>query len=161
MKKIFLIFFLLGVLSGCGGKIFLADRPRVDQELPGVSPENDHRAKTRKVLVFQWTQDQESSPAEESTSSEATIAVEDSVNTKQTSTVDLPLPMGIEPAGLHLSSEEFQIYQVQKDDTLQKISKKFYGSFEQWPKIYEYNRDTMADPHRLKPGQKIKIPQYH
>ena len=55
-------------------------------------------------------------------------------------------------------SPAFTEYTVQKDDTLQKISKKFYDSFSQWPKIYEVNKDVIDDPDRIKPGIVIQIP---
>ncbi len=49
-------------------------------------------------------------------------------------------------------------YTIQKDDTLQKISKKFYNSFSKWSKIYELNKDVIDDPDRIKPGTVIQIP---
>ena len=49
-------------------------------------------------------------------------------------------------------------YTIQKVDTLQKISKKFYGSFSKWSKIYELNKDVIDDPDRIKPGVVIQIP---
>lgn len=53
---------------------------------------------------------------------------------------------------------EFVEYTVEKTDTLQKISKKFYNSYSKWPKIYDVNRDVIKDPNFLKPGTVIKIP---
>jgi nucleoid-associated protein YgaU len=50
-------------------------------------------------------------------------------------------------------------YEVQKDDTLQKISKKFYGTYKKWKKIYDANLDIIKDPNRIKPGMTIKVPQ--
>ena len=50
-------------------------------------------------------------------------------------------------------------YTIEKDDTLQSIAKKFYGSFGKWVKIYNANKDVIADPNRIKPGTKIKIPK--
>ena len=52
----------------------------------------------------------------------------------------------------------FVEYKVQKDDTLQKISKEFYDSYSQWPKIYEINKDVIGNPDRIKPGIVIQIP---
>ena len=52
----------------------------------------------------------------------------------------------------------FVEYTVKKDDTMQKISKKFYDSYSQWPKIYEVNKDVISDPDRIKPGIVIRIP---
>jgi len=49
-------------------------------------------------------------------------------------------------------------YTVKKDDTLQKISKKFYDSYSKWPKIYEANKGVIPNPDRIKPGTVIQIP---
>lgn len=49
-------------------------------------------------------------------------------------------------------------YTVQKGDTLQKISQKFYGTTKRWMKIYEANKDTLKGPNKIYPGQVINIP---
>ena len=49
-------------------------------------------------------------------------------------------------------------YTVQKQDTLQKISKKFYGTTKKWNKIYEANTDTLKGPNKIYPGRVINIP---
>ena len=49
-------------------------------------------------------------------------------------------------------------YTIQKDDTLQKISKKFYDSYSKWPRIYDANRDVLDSPDKIKPGTVIQIP---
>jgi nucleoid-associated protein YgaU len=49
-------------------------------------------------------------------------------------------------------------YKVQKGDTLQKISQKFYGTTKKWQKIYEANKDTLKGPDKLYPGRTINIP---
>ncbi len=49
-------------------------------------------------------------------------------------------------------------YKVQKDDTLQKISNKFYGTTKKWNKIYDANKDSLKGPNKLYPGQVINIP---
>lgn len=49
-------------------------------------------------------------------------------------------------------------YVIQKGDTLQKISDKFYGTTKHYKKIFEANRDVIKDMNVLKPGTKIKIP---
>jgi nucleoid-associated protein YgaU len=51
-----------------------------------------------------------------------------------------------------------QKYTVQKGDTLQKISKKFYGTTKKWTKIYEANKDIIKGPNKIYPGQAINIP---
>jgi nucleoid-associated protein YgaU len=49
-------------------------------------------------------------------------------------------------------------YTVQKNDTLQKISKKFYNTTKKWNKIYEANRDLLKSPNKLYTGQVLNIP---
>ena len=56
-------------------------------------------------------------------------------------------------------SKEFIEHTVQKNDTLQKISKKYYQSYNKWPKIYEANRKVIDDPNNIKPGLVLRIPQ--
>jgi nucleoid-associated protein YgaU len=55
-------------------------------------------------------------------------------------------------------AQSFQEYTVEKGDTLQKISKKFYDSYSKWPGIYEANKDVIADPNNIKPGIVLQIP---
>ena len=54
---------------------------------------------------------------------------------------------------------QYTEYKVEKDDTLQKLAKKFYNAFGQWTKIYDLNRDVIKNPDRLKPGTVLKIPK--
>jgi len=53
----------------------------------------------------------------------------------------------------------FKEYTVEKNDTLQKISQKFYGTTKKWKKIYDANTDTLKSPDKVYPGQKLNIPQ--
>jgi len=52
-----------------------------------------------------------------------------------------------------------KIYVVEKGDTLQAISDKFYGTTRKWKKIYEANKDVLEGPDKIKPGQKLVIPE--
>lgn len=49
-------------------------------------------------------------------------------------------------------------YTVKKSDTLQKISKKFYGSYAKWPRIFNANKSTLSSPDVVAPGMVLKIP---
>ena len=49
-------------------------------------------------------------------------------------------------------------YTVLKDDTLQKIAKKIYGSYGEWLKIYNANKDKITNPNFLRPGTVLTIP---
>lgn len=49
-------------------------------------------------------------------------------------------------------------YTVVSGDTLSKIAKRHYGRADQWPRIYDANRDILKDPDRIFPGQELQIP---
>jgi len=63
----------------------------------------------------------------------------------------------VRPA-VEVAPEACQEYVVQNGDTLQKISKKFFGTTKKWPKIYEANKDKLEDPDALKVGMRLCIP---
>jgi nucleoid-associated protein YgaU len=50
-------------------------------------------------------------------------------------------------------------YHVQAGDNLSKISKQFYGDANKYMKIYEANKDKMADPDHVRAGTDLIIPQ--
>lgn len=50
-------------------------------------------------------------------------------------------------------------YTVQPGDTLSNISRKVYGKKNRWRDIYKANRDRMATPESLKPGQVLRVPR--
>lgn len=49
-------------------------------------------------------------------------------------------------------------YKVQKGETLQKISRKFYGTTKKWPLLYKANKDKLKSPDKVFPGQVLVIP---
>jgi nucleoid-associated protein YgaU len=55
-------------------------------------------------------------------------------------------------------AETYQTYEVKSGDTLSKIAKNFYGSGNEWNRIFEANTDILKDPNKIFPGQKLKIP---
>jgi len=63
-----------------------------------------------------------------------------------------------QPAVQPKAAEVFQNYTVQKADTLQKISLKFYGTTKKWNIIYEANKDKLKAPDRIYPGQVVNVP---
>jgi nucleoid-associated protein YgaU len=158
------------LLSGCvTTKAYLADRARVDQELPaGAEDQYPNRSKTRKVMVVEVVEKEkaasdkvvteETKTAETSaggqskvvTDSKETLVVHDS-----NSILSAQNPAALAQGQVAGAAEE---YTVEKDDTLQKISKKFYGSYSKWTIIYDANREVIKDPNFLKPGKIIKIP---
>ena len=49
------------------------------------------------------------------------------------------------------------IYKVIAGDTLSKIAKRYYGDANQYPRIFEANRDQLSDPDKIRVGQELKI----
>lgn len=56
------------------------------------------------------------------------------------------------------STTATRIYAVVPGDSLSKIAKREYGNANEWPRIFEANRDLIKDPDKIFPGQKLKIP---
>ncbi len=54
--------------------------------------------------------------------------------------------------------EKTQTYQVQRGDTLIKISRRFYGTGKHYKLIFEANRHILASESSLSPGQILNIP---
>ena len=47
---------------------------------------------------------------------------------------------------------------VQIVPQLQKISKKLFGTYSKWYKIYKANKDKISNPNVLKPGTVLTVP---
>lgn len=54
---------------------------------------------------------------------------------------------------------EVEYYEIQKGDSLWKIAKNFYGDGNDYPKIFEANKEVIKDPDLIFPGQMIRIPK--
>jgi nucleoid-associated protein YgaU len=50
-------------------------------------------------------------------------------------------------------------YTVKPGDTLSKIAREQLGDANAYMEIFNANRDQLADPDKIKPGQTLKIPQ--
>lgn len=144
-------------LSGCVARTYNLTRDRVDQDLSttsgnrgylrGNAPEPKERTNTRTVRVFEIElgKNKNSNVSCPATTPLTTIS-EEPVMAQEQEAQNEPL------------SQNFETYKVAKNDTLQKISKKFYGTTKKWTKIYEANQDILRGPDKLYPGQTIKIP---
>ena len=51
-----------------------------------------------------------------------------------------------------------EYYIIQKGDTLSAIAKRYYGKANDYPRIFEANREVIKDADLIYPGQKIRIP---
>jgi|SRR5215472_4795613 len=56
------------------------------------------------------------------------------------------------------TSRNARTYTVQPGDSLSKISQQYYGSANQFIKIFEANRDKLTDPDKIKTGMELVIP---
>jgi len=153
--------FLLGassilLLSGCVVRTYPEVKDRVDQNLnsgnrgylKGTAPaETKERKTTRTINVVeielgQPTKAQKGGAAASSREMPYTPAVEYTPTAQVTENPRI----------------QYEKYTVHKNDTLQKISQKFYGTTKRWKKIYEANQDSLKGPNKLRPGQVINIP---
>ena len=53
---------------------------------------------------------------------------------------------------------EVEYYVIQKGDTLSAIAKHYYGKANDYPRIFDANREVIKNPDLIYPGQKIRIP---
>jgi uncharacterized protein YidB (DUF937 family) len=126
----------------------------VDKLTPeGKAPESSNLATWGKVLLgaagaavvgkaaasyFGDKEDEEQSPNSEQQTTSASAAVADT---------------GSGPATMSART-----YTVSSGDSLSKIAKKFYNDGNQWPRIFDANRDILSNPDRISPGQHLRIP---
>lgn len=54
--------------------------------------------------------------------------------------------------------EKVEYYIIKKGDTLSGIAKQFLGNANDYPKIFEANREVIRNPDLIFIGQKIRIP---
>ncbi len=166
-----ILIFMLGIgLAGCGTggsgvhiRSYVEEKARVNTEitgnqgyLEGTPPAVDmsEKKKTRKVYVLEISKGPDIPEGEEALPSES--ASQEMTDLASTDSYPSAAVLESEPRE-DLTS--FVEYKVEKDDTLQKISKKFYDTYKKWPRIYEANKDKIKDPNHIKPGITIKIPR--
>ncbi len=148
-------------LSGCVARTYNLTRDRVDQDLSstsgnrgylmGTAPQPAERSTTRTTRVFEV----ELGLAKKSdVKCPATTPLSNITNTTSYSEE----PTMIQETQSEPVSQNFEKYTVTKNDTLQKISKKFYGTTKKWPKIYQANKDVLRSPDKLYAGQTLNIP---
>ena len=62
------------------------------------------------------------------------------------------------PAAPAPAAPAAKIHVVEKGDTLTAIAQKHYGKASLYTKIFDANRDVLDDPDKIKPGQRLRIP---
>lgn len=167
--KVFGYWFLVLGITGCVVRTYPVTKERVDQDLTAgnrgyltreipATQETKERKSTRDLraveielyspLKFEKTPKTKplTKPAVEKTEDRDLRGNRGFVTESYTPSVLEPKPANIEK------------YTVQKGDTLQKISQKFYGTANKWTKIYKANKATLKAPDKIYPGQVIDIP---
>jgi len=164
MKK---LLFLAGIImiSGClTTRTYTKEEPRKDLEIEGnqgclsgeckQEPRENRLGDTRTISVveveFGPSAIKEGAIAEEAVRQEP---VGEGISFQEIEVAEAGLEQGLTSA----EEKEIQYYVVQDNDTLQKISRKFYGTTRKWLFLYETNKDILKSPDRLYPGVKIKI----
>ncbi len=149
-------------LSGCVARTYNLTRDRVDQDLTtssgnrgyimGVPPEAEERKSTRTTRVFEIElgMSKKSNVKCPTTTSPIVSSMEEPVSSQEYLTETTSQDYEQYTAGKQ--------YTVGKNDTLQKISKKFTGTTKNWMKIYEANKNVLSTPDKLYPGQTLNIP---
>jgi len=146
------------ILSGCIVRTYPLTRDRVDQNLSGnrgyltgaPSGEEAARKTTRRTQVVE-------------VELRSPIKIDRS-KCKGAAPVENPaaesgeLAMGNEGNVQLSEGTNYENYTVSKNDTLQKISQRFFGTTRKWNKIFEANRDILKGPNSIYPGQVIRIP---
>ncbi|MDD4183527.1 MAG: LysM peptidoglycan-binding domain-containing protein [Candidatus Omnitrophica bacterium] len=153
---------LLGIvfLGGCLSRTYTIEKPRTNLEIngnqgylfgtPKEAAKPNKFGETRKVSVFEV----ELGPHHRTKAKKQEVKPEVEAITEEEITEEEP--MIEEPSAA--SSRNYELYTVQKNDTLQKISEKFYGTTKKWKMIFDENRDVLKSPDRVYPGKTIKIP---
>ncbi|MCX5700187.1 MAG: LysM peptidoglycan-binding domain-containing protein [Candidatus Omnitrophica bacterium] len=162
MKKQNFIFLLvlasIFILSGCVARTYPLTRDRVDQDLTsgnrgylsGTAPaeSTEPRKTDRTVQVFEI----ELGPSYKVKNNNLSTTQDANLTSDKSESDSTYIAESA-------SSGAFQKYTVEKNDTLQKISTKFYGTSKKWMKIYEANKDVLKGPDKVYPGQVINIPE--
>lgn len=155
------------ILSGCLVRTYTVEKPRVDLDVTG----------NRGYLV--GTPAEEGAPPSQKTRKTTVVEVEfgshrprkgrveKEVSPRHTPREGISVPLMEEEEFLQeeVSFEEgknadsgYTLYTVQKNDTLQKIAQKFYGTTKKYMMLYEENKNVLKGPDRIYPGMKIRIP---
>lgn len=173
MKKQNLLYLALFsfVLSGCVVRTYKVTKDRVDQDLAsgnrgylqGQVPESAQVKERRPTRTTQVVEIELYSPVKFEKMPKPKPAETPIVITEDTKLwgnrgfiTESTVPEISQPE--KTSAVSMEKYTVQKGDTLQKVSKKLYGTTHKWTKIYEANKDTLKGPDKIYPGQVINIP---
>jgi nucleoid-associated protein YgaU len=186
MKKLGLLILGLFLISGCHVHTYTVRQPRKDTEITGnqgyimgkPSPEDIQKKEsrlsdTRPITVMEVGLD--SGTKEESAKSskyttrhiykkKSSLEEADSEEPSELIEFDIEEEIGereaVEVKDWEKPTVDYQYYVIKKNDTLQKISYKFYGTTRKWKMIYQENKDKLKSSDSIYPGTKIRIPVF-
>lgn len=171
MSNIFSAVVLLSafLLSGCVVRTYKVTRDRVDQNLTGGNrgylmgnaPQSIGAQERKSKRSTHVVEIELRSPVKFEKSAEPVQDIQESVTETKAAEPQVWEPKVTKPVISQeppVAQESFQKYTVQKGDTLQKISEKFFGTTKKWMKIYDANREALKGPNKIYPGQVINIP---
>ncbi len=72
--------------------------------------------------------------------------------------VDQPVAYSEPAVDTSYYSTNGRMHSVQRKDTLYSLARLYYNDHRQWKKIYEANRDRIANPNMIKVGMNLVIP---
>lgn len=168
---------LIFTLSGCVVRTYEVTKDRIDQDLTsgnrgylkGDAPygaETKERKSTRTMQTVEvefhspirFEKGPKVSPERETLPMQPVERTEDSQVWGNRGFITQSYTPEIEESTGVSGAVNMEKYTVQKNDTLQKIAQKFYGSSKKWSKIYEANTGVLRGPDKIYPGQVINIP---
>jgi LysM repeat protein len=162
-----LICFLSLIINSCAVRTYKITKQRVDQDLSsgnrgilfgeGAVSEEEPRRATRQIQVIEFDL-----PGK-GTKEARVAAVEPGLGVSESEPEEVVIEEAEEPTVVISPAEPTKVmtmkkYTVLKGDTLQKISKKFYGTTRRWNEIYKANQAMLKAPDNIYPGQVIEIP---
>jgi len=165
MKK---LCFLIGIiiLSGClTMRTYTKEEPRKDLEIEGnrgclsgeckEEPRENRLGDTRTISVIEV----EFGPREIKEEAAGEEAVKEEVAEVKVPLQKIEVVEAVSEEELaRFQKIEPRYYVVQENDTLQKISHKFYGTTRKWSFLYEANKDVLKSSDKLYPGIELLIP---
>jgi nucleoid-associated protein YgaU len=158
-----IVFFAVLFLSGCIGRTYLTEHNKLDFDpITGErhAPTNDPSDK-EKVMVWEIELNKGKSQPKPAATTEMAPESTPSSDSSPSTAAYAPEPVSeasAAPVTTASGDKTYTEYTIQKNDTLQKIAQKFYGTTKKWQMLYSENKDVLKGPDKVYPGLVIKVP---
>jgi len=162
---------LLAGLAGCKtARTYSVEKPRTDLDIQGNrgylmgeptgEPPANRLGTTRKisVLEIELPDARKAKKAAPATSAAPVVEGQKQEEAMVSQTPSEEETGYVEEQAVPATPQSSEEYVVQKYDTLQKISFKFYGTTKKWKYLYDVNKDAIKNPDKLYPGMKLVVP---